>query len=121
MIPVHPPQFYTLRTFGYTQEEWEKLLASQDGSCALCGTVPPCKRPTCKIDWEHGHLVFDHEHVPGWKKMAPSQRKRYVRGLLCPWDNRFVLGRYITIAKARAIVKYLARYERRRPKVEGEK
>lgn len=112
-LPVHPPTPLTLAKFGLTHEAWQRLLDQQDGSCALCGEVPSCTRKACKVDWPHGHLVIDHEHVRGWKRMPVVQRRHYVRGLLCPWDNRFVLGRYITIAKAERIYLYLRRYQMR--------
>ena len=71
-IPTRP----TLRRYGLTAEEWSAMLARQGGGCGVCGRVPPS-----------GTLHIDHQHVRGWRKMAPAERKKYVRGLLCFPDN----------------------------------
>ena len=55
-------------------------MQKQGGVCAICKRVPPSLR-----------LNIDHEHVKGWKKMPPEQRKQYVRGLLCFQCNRLCL------------------------------
>jgi hypothetical protein len=58
-------------TFNITVEEYDQILAFQDGKCAICGRAPkPGKR----------HAV-DHDHKTG-----------FVRGLLCFMCNRRVLG-----------------------------
>jgi hypothetical protein len=54
----------TLRTYGLTQEEWDRLIALQGNACAVCKTTQPGGRS------EHWHI--DHDHVTG-----------QVRGLLC--------------------------------------
>jgi hypothetical protein len=50
------------RTFGMSLEDYDELLAAQDGRCAVCGRTP---RAGAK-------LHVDHDHVTG-----------AVRGLLC--------------------------------------
>jgi hypothetical protein len=60
-------------------------------------------------------MVIDHEHVRGWKKMPPEQRKLYVRGLTCWYCNSTYLGRGLTVAKAEGVVRYLKAYAARRP------
>lgn len=58
--------------YGITPEQYEAMLAIQGGGCRLCGRPPKKKR-----------LSVDHDH-------GPSKR---VRGLLCFFCNRIILGR----------------------------
>lgn len=60
------------RVYGITLEEWETKLEEQDGVCFICKTMPKSKV-----------LCTDHEHVKGFAKLPPEERKKYVRGLLC--------------------------------------
>lgn len=50
-----------LRRFGITAVDYDRMLAEQDGGCALCSRPPGARR-----------LHVDHDHVTG-----------KVRGLLC--------------------------------------
>lgn len=52
------------RLYGLTVEQWEAMLRSQDGKCAICGTSEP--------KGKGGRLHVDHDHTTG-----------AVRGLLC--------------------------------------
>lgn len=62
---------YVLRTrFGITEDEYDGLLRSQGGVCALCRSLPKGK-----------HLAVDHDHTTG-----------KVRGLLCAVCNKYVVG-----------------------------
>ena len=102
-MKVQAPKPQTLRKYGLTLQAWQAILRAQGGACAVCRQVP-----------KTGRLVTDHEHVKGWKKMPPEQRKLYVRGLLCWWCNHAYLGRGITLYKARGVVAYLMAYKKRR-------
>lgn len=53
------------RKFGITAEEYDAMLAGQDGLCAICGTDSP-QRSTSN------YFAVDHDHETG-----------EVRGLLC--------------------------------------
>ena len=55
---------------GVTPEEYDRLLADQDGKCAIhgCNRTPKTRR-----------FHVDHDHATG-----------YVRGLLCHWHNRIM-------------------------------
>lgn len=99
-----PPTPATLKRYGLSAEEWQGILKAQGGVCGICGLVPRNKT-TGAI-----RFVVDHEHVRGWKKLPPEERKMWVRGLVCFWCNFTYLGRGITLAKARNVVKYLERY-----------
>jgi hypothetical protein len=61
---------YKLTRYGLTPEQYDKLLAEQGGTCAIC-QGPPGGR------W--GRYCVDHDHVTG-----------AVRGLLCLRCNRAI-------------------------------
>jgi len=65
-------------TYNITVADYETLLASQGGVCAICGTKPRNKR-----------LAVDHDHhcCPGGRSCG-----KCIRGLLCVTCNRKVLG-----------------------------
>ncbi len=96
------PSAVTLKKYGLTADEWQLILDAQGGVCAICKKMPPS-----------GRLNVDHEHVKGWKKMPPEQRKLYVRGLLCWTDNLYVLGRGVSIARLENALKYLKAHGKR--------
>jgi hypothetical protein len=93
------PSEATLKKYGITREEWQLMYDAQGGACAICAKAPPS-----------GRLNIDHEHAKGWKKMAPEQRKQYVRGLLCWTCNLYILGRGVTLARLENAVRYLKRF-----------
>ncbi len=97
------PTKATLKKYGLTEAEWKAILERGGGGCAICGNVPAS-----------GTLHVDHEHVKGWKKMAPEQRKKYVRGILDWHCNAFIMRRGVTPAKLRAAADYLEAHERRK-------
>jgi hypothetical protein len=97
---VLTPTEATLKKYGLSEVEWKAILDRQGGVCAVCRNEP-----------KKGRLCIDHEHVKGWKKLPPEQRKLYVRGLLCWFCNHYYLSRAITVAKAYYVVDYLERYE----------
>jgi len=99
---VKPPGVATLRRYGLTVEEWLELMAAQDWKC------PVCHRRS-GVQW-----VTDHEHVPMWKHKPPEERKRYVRGVLCAYDNRWHVPSRMSSVQSQRITDYLAAYEARR-------
>lgn len=44
---------YLIRTYGITEADYERILKSQDGVCALCGKKPSLRRS----------LAVDHDHT----------------------------------------------------------
>lgn len=94
-------QTATLRRYGLTELEWLELLADQGWRCPIC-----LRRVT--------QYVTDHEHVKGWKALPPSERKRYVRGVLCVYDNYKVVPSKMTAEEAARMVLYIRQYEERR-------
>lgn len=92
----------TLRRYGLTLVEWLRLLASQGWVC------PICERGT-GVRW-----ATDHDHVVGWKRMAPEIRKTFVRGVLCIRCNWKRVDSRMSAAEAQRIATYLKRYEARR-------
>jgi hypothetical protein len=43
--------------------------------------------------------------------MSPSEKRNFVRGILCFTCNWIMLSRGVTLAKARKLVEYLEAYE----------
>ena len=64
------------KTYGLTLDEWYEM--SKNG-CWMCGK-------------KEGRLNVDHVHVPGYKKLEPEQKRKYVRGCLCFMDNTMLHG-----------------------------
>lgn len=78
------------RKYGITQEDYEEMLAKQDGKCAICGTLE-----------EENHLSFciDHNHSTG-----------KVRELLCVHCN-FGIGYFREdIDVLEAAIKYVTKH-----------
>ncbi|MFF0790381.1 endonuclease domain-containing protein [Streptomyces spiralis] len=75
-----------LSRYGLTEDEYEAMLAAQQGGCAMCGQQCQTER----------RLAVDHDHVSG-----------RVRGLLCLTCNRG-LGAYEALQAAAG--RYLAEY-----------
>ena len=92
----------TVRRYGLTLDEWRAILERQGGVCGVCKKVPPSAT-----------LCVDHEHVRGWGKMSPENRKRHIRGLACFRCN-VAMRRGTTVEWLVAATKYLEAYERRR-------
>ncbi len=109
MKPEHiaEPTLVTLRKYGLVLEEWYVLGDRQDWKCP-CGRVPGKGRSG------QGRYNIDHEHVKGWKTMAPADRARHVRGLVCWTCNFFQLAKGATAERLRLLADYLDEYERRR-------
>jgi hypothetical protein len=94
------PSEKTLKKYGLNDLEYAKMFNDQDGACFICGKAPKDGRT----------LNVDHVHVRGFKKMFPDQRKKFVRGLLCYFCNRFYMAKAMTEEKAIRIIQYLKVY-----------
>lgn len=103
-MPLIEPTKQTLAKYGLSLEEWLVMADAQGHVCYIC-QLEPVK----------GRLALDHEHVKFWKKLAPEHRKLFVRGLLCFFCNFRILGRGMTLEKAKRVVSYLEQYSLRRP------
>lgn len=97
------PSDSTLAKYGLDHTDFMFMVYRAGWACEVCGKLPPS-----------GRLFIDHEHVKGWKKMLPEERKQYVRGLACYVCNRFVLNYRVTAWLLRQAAAYLERYEERR-------
>lgn len=84
---ITPPAARTLATYGLTQDEWIALLKAQGWKCPICLLGNDRPKTGKQALWN-----TDHEHVPGWAKMPPEERKKHVRGILCYRCNHRVLG-----------------------------
>lgn len=103
MNGVRIPTLRTLARYGLSMKDYERIMRRQKWACAVCGNVPPS-----------GILHIDHEHIRGWKRMSPDQRKKFVRGVCCWFCNSVILRRGATPTKLRNAAKYLERYEKGR-------
>ena len=89
----------TLKKYGLTEQDYTTIWISQNGQCPICGN-PLTKRTN-----------IDHFHVKNWKKLSADERKKYVRGILCFFCNKYYLGKAISVKKARKVVIYLQKFE----------
>src|SRR5881296_1216292 len=71
MAGKSPREYRLLARYGLTEEQYEAQLRRQDGRCAICGRPPKSKS-----------LAVDHSHKTG-----------RIRGLLCFFCNKFVVGK----------------------------
>ena len=93
------PSKATVKKYGLNLEEWKAMADAQNHACFVCKQEP-----------KKGRLCIDHEHIKGWKKMPPEQRKKFVRGLLCWRCNTTFVGRAITVERSKAVTEYLENY-----------
>lgn len=101
-LGIRPPTKRTLDRYGISSEDWLRIMERQGWKCPICEQRKPL--------WN-----IDHEHVPGWAKRPPHERRRYVRGILCSRCNWWVVGGNLRrSAEAFRIAKYLLDYEQRR-------
>jgi hypothetical protein len=98
---VRPPQPGTLAKYGLSADEWLAMLKENDWRCPICFKG-------VGVRW-----VTDHRHVPGWKAMAPEDRKRHVRGVLCSFCNHRRVHSTLNAEMAQRIADYFKRAEER--------
>jgi hypothetical protein len=83
------------RRYGLSREDYEELLKSQGGVCAICSTS--------EVGREHKYFHVDHDHI-----------SNKVRGLLCDKCNRglgYFNDRPLILSKAAS---YLKAFQHRR-------
>lgn len=97
---MHLPSDATLKKYGLMPGEWIDMYKEINGICPICKTEPST-----------GRFVIDHEHVAGWKHMKPTERKKYVRGLLCWQCNYFLMAGRANSEKMWRGYTYLRNYE----------
>jgi hypothetical protein len=97
LLAPSPP---TLAKYGLSLADWQAIADRQNHLWAICKNLPTS-----------GRLVIDHEHVKGWAKMPPDQRRRYVRGLVCFHASHAWLGKGMSIERALAMTAYLGAYQ----------
>lgn len=96
---VRVPTRATLRRYGLDLGDWLIILERQGRTCGGCPYVPAS-----------GILHIDHEHVRGFAKMPPDEKRQYVRGLACWRCNSVPLRRGATPTNLRKAADYLDRY-----------
>jgi len=73
---------YLYRTYGITILDFYALTQVYDGRCWRCKRPPKPRKTLC----------VDHQHVKNYKKLPPEQKKKYVRGLLDWFCNKYRIG-----------------------------
>lgn len=63
-----------MKIFGITVDEYYRMFDSQNGKCAVCG------RPQSECSRA---FAVDHIHMTGYENLSSTEKKKYVRGLLC--------------------------------------
>lgn len=79
---------FNLKRYGITPEEYEAMIARQDGKCAICAKSNPCGRGK--------RFHVDHDHSTG-----------RVRGLLCHGCNTGLGAFSDSAEQLRAALRYL--------------
>lgn len=101
------PMVQGLRRHGLTMEDYEQLLAAQDGGCGACGRTEPGGGN------QRFHVDHDHDCCSGDYSCG-----RCIRGLLCHWCNTALglideepekLLVYLAVGKALAYARYIER------------
>lgn len=80
---------WVMRVYGLTLEEFDAILAFQDGRCGVCQREPRAG--------ETFHI--DHEHS--------NKGAGVVRGILCPYCNTRLVGRLKSHERAQQLADYL--------------
>lgn len=89
----------SVRAHGITAEEYDGLLAEQNGGCAICGTATPDKS---RFDIDH-----DHSCCAGNNSCGDC-----IRGLLCQPCNRGLSAFRDGIGSLVSAIRYLDSYAR---------
>lgn len=104
VTPEHRRRLRMLRERGMSEAEYDALLVTQDGHCAICSVTEP--------GTHHGFWQIDHDH-----SCCPDENKRCGRcnrGLLCQAHN-FGIGQFDDDpGLLREAADYLERYQSRR-------
>ena len=99
------PKPVTLKKYGLNEDQWLEIYRKQGEVCYICQKLPKSAR-----------LNVDHFHCKGYKKLPADEKRRWIRGLLCYWCNKCLVGRGITIEKSKRVTQYLEEFEARKPK-----
>jgi recombination endonuclease VII len=94
----------SLKKYGLDEQGWLRILRDQGWVCAIC------EKPSST-----GRYVVDHFHAPKFKDLSPEDKRSLIRCITCWFCNHAYLGRGITIAKAKNVLKVLEDFEARKP------
>ncbi len=90
------------RKFGITPEDYDAMLASQDGGCAICGV----KDPSIGMNTTRRYFSVDHNHETG--EVRGLLCGRHNTGIGCFQDDATLLAKasqYLTTPPARKVLK----------------
>ena len=80
------------KQLGVTDDDYARLLAAQDGHCAICPSTPKTRR-----------LHVDHDH----KVEELHGTRASIRGLLCASHNKVLRDVRDSVPILRALIEYL--------------
>lgn len=108
---ITPPSAQTLRTYGLSSDDWIGMLKAQGWICPICLQGNAREKTGKPTVWN-----TDHEHVPGWAKLPPEERKLHVRGVLCHHCNHRKVSNHRDPDEVQRIADYLKAHRDRRAK-----
>lgn len=76
--------YHLKKMYGITHSDFEEMSRAQGFLCALCHR-PPSSNSKSRQD---RRLQVDHVHVDGFTGLSPTEKRKYIRGLLCGPCNR---------------------------------
>lgn len=80
--PLRQKNYDLQRNYGISYVEYQTMLESQGGVCAIC------KQPPKRLA-----LSVDHKHEKNDKRRSPISKRYSVRGLLC-WHCNVAIGKF---------------------------
>jgi hypothetical protein len=91
------PSKRTLAKYGLSEYDFRMLYLRDGGLCGVCDEY-----------LERGRVFIDHEHVRGFTRMPPAEKRKHVRGLLHYQCNRYLVAKN-TLDTIDMVVTYLNR------------
>lgn len=94
-------KFNLMSNFGITEERYEQILASQGNKCAICINSE---------NLDNKNLAVDHFHVENYNNLAPEQKSKFIRGLLCQRHNLLLGQANDDVEDLRRCINYLQQF-----------
>lgn len=89
-------RLHLLRRYGLSEDQYDELLEKQDYKCTICERGVSHFKKRLSVDHAHS----ESEHVP----------EGAIRGLICNFCNRWLIGRHIDPKRFENAAKYLMQH-----------